>query len=61
MPDLLHGRISPGPGRTVRRIDSLTLSFDGAYTLDGELYEAHADRPVTVDGKVRLRFLHVPR
>ncbi|MHB1207086.1 MAG: diacylglycerol kinase family protein, partial [Rhodospirillaceae bacterium] len=30
VPDLLHGRISPGPGRTVRRIDSLTLSFDGA-------------------------------
>ena len=60
VPDLLQRRISAGPGRTVRRSDSLTLRFDGAYTLDGEFYEAHADRPVTVDGKVRLRFLQVP-
>ena len=60
VPDLLHGRIAPGPGRTVRRAGSLTLRFDGAYTLDGELYEAHADRPVTVDSQPRLRFRQVP-
>ena len=60
VPDLLRRRISPGLGRTVRRIDSLTLRFDGAYTVDGEFYEAHADRPVTVDGKLHLRFLQVP-
>ena len=54
-------RISPGHGCTVRRIDSLTLRFNGAYTVDGELYEAHADQPVIVDGKMRLRFLQLPQ
>ena len=61
LPGLLQRRIAPGHGRTVRRIDSLTLRFDGAYTVDGEIYEAHADRPVTVDGKVSLRFLQLPQ
>jgi hypothetical protein len=60
VPSVLKRRIAPGLGRTVRRTDRLTLRFDGLYTLDGELYEARADRPVTLDGGVRLRFLRLP-
>ena len=60
IPSVVKRRIAPGRGRTVKRTDRLTLSFDGVYTLDGELYEARADHPVTLDAGARLRFLRLP-
>jgi hypothetical protein len=60
IPSVLKRRIAPGLGRTVKRTDRLTLRFDGAYTLDGELYEARSDHPVTLDAGARLHFLKLP-
>ncbi|MDX2224368.1 MAG: diacylglycerol kinase family protein [Rhodospirillaceae bacterium] len=47
-PALLARRIDTGYRRTVRRADAVTLRFTGAYTLDGELHAASAERPVSV-------------
>ena len=60
LPDLMHRRITSGPGRTVRRMDRLTLRFTGTYTLDGELYEADAAQPLELDGSRRLNFIRIP-
>jgi hypothetical protein len=60
IPSVLKRRIAPGLGRTVKRTDRLTVRFDGAYTLDGEVYQARADHPVTLDAGTRLRFLRLP-
>lgn len=60
LPALMHRRITSGPGRTVRRLDQLTLRFTGAYTLDGELYEARAEQPLELDGSRRLNFIRIP-
>jgi hypothetical protein len=37
----------------------LTLAFDGAYTLDGELYEACAARPLTLSADERLPLIRL--
>ena len=34
--------------------------FTGAYTLDGELYEARVDQPLVIDGSQQLNFLRIP-
>ena len=60
IPDMLRQRITPGPGRTVHRMNRLTLNFNGAYTLDGELYEARAEQPLVLDGGNRLNFVRLP-
>lgn len=60
LPALMNRRITSGPGRTVRRMDRLTLRFTGAYTLDGELYEADAAQPLELDGSRRLNFIRIP-
>ena len=61
MGSLFTRRVGPGPGRTVRTAERLTLNFSGAYTLDGELYEARADETLTIDGSKRLRFIQLPK
>jgi len=57
VPGIISKRVGPGRVRTVRRTDTAAFSFSGAYTLDGELYEASADSPVRVDGNTSLRFV----
>jgi hypothetical protein len=57
VPDILQRRLRSGPGRSARRVQSLTLAFNGAYTLDGELYEVRADQPLTLDCGPRVRFI----
>jgi len=58
--DFVRGRFAPGRGRTAQRVGQLTLRFTGAYTLDGELYEATAEQPLVLDGSQRLNFLRIP-
>ena len=53
--------IGPGPGRTVRSAEQLTLNFTGTYTLDGELYETNADETLILDGNKRLLFVQIPK
>jgi Diacylglycerol kinase catalytic domain len=60
LPGLMRGHVRPGSGRTVRRFDRLTLNFTGAYTLDGEIYEARAGEPLMLDGSQRLNFIRIP-
>jgi len=60
VPDMLRRRIVPGPGRSVHSVNTLTLTFTGAYTLDGELYEAQAHQPIVLDGNSRLNFVRIP-
>ncbi len=60
LPALMHRRITSGAGRTVRRMDRITLRFTGAYTLDGELYEASSEQPLELDGNHRLNFIRLP-
>lgn len=61
MGSLFTRRVGPGPGRTVRTTERLSLNFSGTYTLDGELYEARADETLTLDGSKRLRFIRLPK
>jgi len=58
---LARRNVEPGLGRTVRSAEKVTLNFTGAYTLDGELYEANADEAITIDGRKRLRFVQIPK
>jgi hypothetical protein len=61
LPRLISKSVTAGTGRTVRAVRSLTLAFDGAYTLDGELYEARADRPLTLSAEDSLSFIRYDR
>ncbi|MBY0508981.1 MAG: hypothetical protein K2P94_02405 [Rhodospirillaceae bacterium] len=60
IPAMLRRRVGAGPGRNVRSVNRLTLTFTGAYTLDGELYEAQASQPLILDGNPRLNFIRIP-
>lgn len=60
LPDFIARRLTAGAGRTVARVASVTLRFTGAYTLDGELYEAHADQPLMLDASRSLNFVRLP-
>lgn len=53
-------RIAAGSGRTVRKLNRISLSFTGAYTLDGELYEANAAQPLVLEGNRTLDFIRLP-
>ena len=48
VPRLLTGNVPTGYKRNVHRAKKLKLVFDGAYTLDGELYEARKDQPLII-------------
>jgi len=53
----MRGRMSSGVGRSVRRVECLTLSFNGTYAFDGELYETRVDQPLTLNADKHLRFI----
>lgn len=55
--NLIKRRFTHSKIRTVRRSTSLTFTFNGGYTLDGELYDATEDKPLTIDGEQTLRFV----
>ncbi|MDG2242822.1 MAG: diacylglycerol kinase family protein [Rhodospirillaceae bacterium] len=57
VPNMLRRRLKQSNKRTVRRTTSVTLTFDGSYTLDGELYNASEDNPLTINGHQTLRFV----
>ncbi|MEQ9448239.1 MAG: hypothetical protein RLN70_04930, partial [Rhodospirillaceae bacterium] len=61
MGSLMSRRVAPGPGITVRKAQQVALRFTGAYTLDGELYEARDDQTLTLDGSKRLPFIRIPK
>jgi len=58
---LASRRVGPGPGRTVRTANRVKLKFTGAYTLDGELFEAKDNETLILDGEKRLRFIRLPQ
>jgi hypothetical protein len=60
LPAILSRRIGPGFRRTVRRAEKIVLRFSGAYTLDGELYEADAATPIEVSAAGTLPFIKLP-
>lgn len=60
LPDVLRRRLRPGKGRNVGRAERLCLTFTGAYTIDGEMYEASAEREVVLGSSDRLRFIRLP-
>jgi hypothetical protein len=60
VPDVLRRRLAPGRGRSVARADSLRLNFSGAYTIDGEMYDASAERSLVLDSRDTLRFIRLP-
>ncbi|MBL8643633.1 MAG: hypothetical protein JNK21_06855 [Rhodospirillaceae bacterium] len=57
IPRLVTKRVPQGYKRTVRRAEKLTLAFDGAYTLDGELYDAKKEQPLTITAHDMLSFI----
>ncbi len=60
LPNFIARKLTGGAGRTVARVQQVTLRFTGAYTLDGELYEAHVDQPLVLDGSRTLNFVRLP-
>lgn len=60
IPNLARRRFAPGEGRTVRRLERVTLNFTGPYTLDGEIYAAVAGHPLVLDGSRCLDFIQIP-
>lgn len=60
LPDVLRRTLRPGKGRSVGRAGALRLRFDGAYTIDGEMYETRADRDLVLDSRDSLRFVRLP-
>lgn len=60
LPSLLAKRIDAGFRRTVRRAEKITLRFTGAYTLDGELYDADAATPIEITAAGQLPFIRLP-
>jgi hypothetical protein len=59
VPRLVAKTVASGIGRCVRRVDTLHLAFDGAYTLDGELYEARRDRPLVISARETLPIIRL--
>jgi hypothetical protein len=60
LPDVLRRRLRPGKGRNVGRAGTLCLRFNGHYTIDGEMYEASAERDLILDSRHTLRFIRLP-
>lgn len=59
MPKLMTKKVDGGTGRVVRRARSVTMAFDGAYTLDGELFEAVRTRPLTISAAETLPLIRI--
>jgi hypothetical protein len=59
MPKLFTKDIGTGAGRIVRRAKSVTMTFDGAFTLDGEMFETTRNTPITLSADDRLRFIRM--
>ena len=59
MPKLVTKNLKSGSGRMVRRTQRMTLTFDGAYTLDGELYKASRSQPLTISANETLPFIQI--
>lgn len=59
-PDVVRRRLRRGKGRNVGRAHSLCLRFNGHYTIDGEMYEASAERDLILDSRNSLRFIQLP-
>lgn len=57
LPDVLRGTLRSGRGRTVGRSRRITLRLDGAYTIDGEMYETHSGQDLIIDSSDTLRFI----
>ncbi len=57
IPRLITKQVPPGYKRNVRKTATLTLAFDGAYTLDGELYNAKKVTPLVITADDTLRFI----
>jgi hypothetical protein len=60
LPDVIRRKLRPGKGRNVGRANDLCLTFTGAYTIDGEMYETSADRELILDSRDTLRFIRLP-
>lgn len=60
LPDVLRRKLRPGKGRNVGRAEHLCLRFTGTYTIDGEMYDATAERELTLDSRDTLRFIQFP-
>ena len=65
LPALLRGRpnrhLQPESGYRSHNIGQISLSFDGPFTLDGEIMHAQSDTgPVTVSNGGELTFLRIP-
>jgi len=56
-PHMIKQRLVSGYNRIVRNSRSITLSFDGHYTLDGEIYLANKTKPLTITSNHVLRFI----
>jgi len=61
LPDVIRRKLRPGKGRNVGRARDLCLTFTGAYTIDGEMYEASAERELILDSRDTLKFIQLPR
>jgi len=64
LPALLRGKrnrhLSPESGYLSYNLDSISLSFDGPFTMDGEIMQARIDAgPVTVSNGGELSFLRL--
>jgi len=60
IPELLKGKLGsnkPVRGQTSRRTRSLSLTFDGAYTLDGELYKTTNEQTLQISANQLLKFV----
>ncbi len=57
MAGLIQRRLKATKHRTVRRTENVAFSFDGNYTLDGEIYKTDADTPIRLDSSQILTFV----
>ncbi len=60
IPKVISKILTSGTGHMVRSAARVTLAFDGAYTLDGELYHATRAAPLTVSAHDSLPFIRMP-
>ncbi|MBM3512445.1 MAG: hypothetical protein FJX59_01875 [Alphaproteobacteria bacterium] len=60
LPSILSGQLTPGFRRAVRHLSQVTLRLTGAFTLDGELYEADANSPIEIAAVGPLNVIKLP-
>lgn len=59
IPSFITKNVTNGYGRVVQRAEKITLSFDGAYTLDGELYSSTREKPLTITAEQTLPIIQM--